>query len=391
VNEEIVPLGNGIVGAYCRPKFDLAGGHVVFKNTFDPVQDLSAVLTEADELKDTGGFNIVSRIRLPRANAPLVTENYNRGIWKCDLGFVPDTSNPVRCVFDRARHRCDETSAVSNRIGGFNTANRFQNTVNKKLACCLNQFESNAAAAATQAAGQLVKFDCIENVRDNYSVNGAVNFNQLWRSHDEALDGGQMNAFILAGAGGQPVSGFYTLKGQRCGEYSEFSTNSIFPGKLNPAIVAGQSNLNAAGSGDFVPRPEIPRPTGSAFNELTSAQPRTAPSTNAERRRCPILVRAAAMMRCPDNPGNGAPMKTYEERDAAGNIIVRRCSIASSVQVKIRIEQVFEISGEPILAPIDTVVDGKNASAIAVDRIIRNKYGNRCPPGTTRQGDACVY
>jgi len=288
------------------------------------------------------------------------------------------------CVFVPNHHRCDDGSAsglaspVSDAVtGGGDRANQFNNAVNKKLACCLNSFHPG---------DPFTKFDCIENSKTN-----VTDFNTLWASSDDSGDGGQLAAFVLTNSLGKALSGFYTLSGTRCAEFSEFA-GDLQPAKVNPAIPAGSmdyanhktnpNEVQTIGMGTA-----YPLPSSAAYSDLKikfQAQGKSVPTTAADRRRCPILVRAAAQYQCPDNPLAPASKKSYK---VAGK---NHCPIASSIQVHIRIEQLTEIAGMPKFKPEDTVINPKNASAISLERIIADKYGNQCPPGSHLSGNACV-
>ena len=364
----------------CQPEVDVTDPNMRFA-TFDPVYDdvPGVVLNDDDEIKGTDG-KIVSQILLPAnlsstPNSPASTK-YTRGIWKCADGYTLKSDG--KCFFDKTKHTCSSDSAVSDAVsGGFN------NVVNKKLACCLNGFPKDDGAG-----NKIPRFDCIENANQTYS-----DFDALWKSSDPDDTGGQMNAFVLTNASKKPVTGFYTLNGVRCAEYSEFTSDTIQPGKVNPAVVTAQMNQIAGGPNGFQAEGSaISKPSGAGFSTLVSklGSKAKAPSTAIERRRCPILVRAALIAGCPENPQvPNASIKTVEDKGTSPAL--RRCSVASSLQVKVRVEQVWQIAGQPKMVPIDTVLDAKSASQISVSKIISHKYGNQCPPGTKQQGDACVY
>jgi hypothetical protein len=385
VNEVFDASATGVNAPLCRPKMNV-DSHVVFSNNFNPTADAWAVIDDGAEVKGSDG-KIVSTISLPSGAAPYTsTESYHRGIWKCAGGYEYK-SGTNKCEFDVASHPCANDSPVSAGVGGATPQARFENAVNKKLACCLNQYDSTDPTASG-----FLKYDCIDNSTKRYA-----DFNALWTSTDEASDGGQMNAFILTNSAGKEITGFYTLDGRRCNEFSEFTSDTIQPGVVNPAMSLGQGK-GAGGSkaaDAFEARgSSLAKPSGSAYSFLygkLGSDRNKAPTSTADRRRCPVLVRAALVVGCPQNPASASAFqKTYEETDASGNK-KRRCSVASNMQVHVRVEQVWEIAGTPLLKPVDTVIDGRSAGSIAIDQIIMNKYGDQCPPGTQRRGDACVY
>ena len=108
---------------------------------------------------------------------------------------------------------------------------------------------------------------------------------------------------------------------------------------------------------------------------------KSVPTLAPDRRRCPVLVRAAIAASCSSELSvPGTPIATYSGPP-------KRCSSASQIQVHIRVEQLTEIAGQAKLKTADTVVDvgadgktGLGSAVISIDRIIANKYGNVCPP-----------
>jgi hypothetical protein len=101
-------------------------------------------------------------------------------------------------------------------------------------------------------------------------------------------------------------------------------------------------------------------------------------------KRCPIVARAAFIASCPENPELPVVPKTYVSGTS------KHCSSAASIQVHVRIEQIFEIEGMPKMKTVDTVAEQRLASSISVEKIIIGKSSN-CPGGATKRGDVCVY
>lgn len=387
VNEKMVQIdpSSPTSGVQCVPEF--SDPHRILA-TFDP--SIYDTTTDSQVIDRTfAGINpstdkVVSTIVLPASlTNQTATQIYQRKIWACLPPYTLNTSSKT-CEFKRERHACNAgngagiaPSEVSPSITGSSKAEKFENAMNKKLACCLNEFGST---------GTSVKFDCVDNTQTHYA-----DFNTIWGSGDPSVDGAQSNAIVLANSMGKLLSGFYTLAGNRCQEYSEFG-GLITPGKVNPAVVtAGEMNLakqaGVAPANAFQANPTQPLIHGESHGDLsTYFASKGIPQTAAEKRRCPILVRAAIVAKCPTNPLPPAAQKTITLPDGSTH-----CSAASSLQVEIRIEQVYEVAGMPKMIPEDTILDPKNASAISIDRLIANKYGNQCPPGTSRVGDACVY
>jgi|GEM_PF-2100909 len=352
---------------------------------YDTATDSQVIDRAHEVIRKSGG--VVEKITLPTAIGSSTTNLYQRKIWACipPMTLKVDGIDSAHCDFDPARNACDNgvgggpASEVSGNITGTTAQERFDNTINKKLACCLNEFG---------AEGAFVKFDCVENEIKNYS-----SFDDLWSSADTAAQGGQLNAILLTNAQGRWLSGFYTLAGSRCEGFSEFA-GTIQPGMVDPVGGVGAQMNRVGGTGfDSKGRASIPTP-GSGAGGGTNAYStmlasviglgQTVPSDIKDRRRCPILVRAAMVAECP--PSGGSPVATYDGPP-------RQCSAANDIYVHIRVEQVWEIAGQPTMKPFDTVVDRASAADISIDRIIANKYGNQCPPGQTRDstGGGCHY
>jgi hypothetical protein len=178
-------------------------------------------------------------------------------------------------------------------------------------------------------------------------------------------------------------------------EFSEFSTIPITPGTVAPFSTAGQKETM---SGTWLATgTAIPMPSGPAFDDIVSKLGAKAKGPNPSSgtaldlnnaRRCPLLVRAALITRCPGNPAAGTNAPRFTVKDS-GNIT--RCPSADSAQVQVRVEQVYRIVGEPQMAPIDTIIDQKSASTMNVGEIIRNKNGGKCLPGMVSSGSLCKY
>jgi hypothetical protein len=367
VNEREEPVGSGA----CVPAFtDARRILTAFNADLHDLQNHSQVIDRGNETIDSSTQHVIATFPGPPAQA--------RKIYACVPPYSVDTG-ALKCEFKREDHACSAgdpgqgvfASEASDTVGGASKAERFQNTVNKKLACCLNDFAMNATTP--------VKFDCIENSKKRYA-----DFNELWISSDDAVDGGQLNALVLTNAMGKPLTGFYTLAGSRCNEYSEFAGE----------IQAGKISLPNHGDA-FTPVGlpfELPASSAYAYvHQQFTAKGLKVPTTVADRRRCPLLVRAAIVVQCPNNPMLPGEQKTANIMDVGGTLLHRRCSVAASAQVHIRIEQIVELETQPKMIPSDTMIEAKNASTISVDRIIANKYGNQCSPGTHRVGEVCAY
>jgi len=138
-------------------------------------------------------------------------------------------------------------------------------------------------------------------------------------------------------------------------------------------------------------------PSGPAFDEIISKLGTRAKVPNPSlgtaielnhARRCPLLVRAALISRCPGNPPAGTNAPRFTVNDASN---ITRCPSADTAQVHIRVEQVFRIAGEPQMAPVDTILDQKFSSTLNVGDVIRTKNGGKCLPGMQSSGSVCKY
>ena len=127
----------------------------------------------------------------------------------------------------------------------------------------------------------------------------------------------------------------------------------------------------------------------SAGKPLVAPHPETGNASDiANARRCPVLVRAALIASCP--AVNTAPNAVhYTVTDQPTN--ESRCPVADHIRVHVRTEQVFQIAGTAPLAPVDTIVDNKDASSISLDKIIRQKNGGTCLPGMVSGTGGCHY
>lgn len=274
------------------------------------------------------------------------------------------------CVFKPAHHECGKTTSATNfaspvapEITGANADLKFDNTINKKLACCMNVFGLTDPFA---------KFDCIQNSKDSYT-----DFNALWSSSDDLLyDGGQMNAILLLNGGGKPITGFYGLNGGRCDEFSEFAAS----GPIQPYRV---------GTGATPIDSTIPLPPSLPYDEIKSKIGKSFPSTVIHYKRCPILVRAAIMATCPMNPVLPIAQKTAVL--TSGGVARTRCSAAGNIMIQIRMEQIYEIEGQVRLQPYDTMIERSQAGSISTQMLIQQKLGYACEPGTSRKNNVCVY
>ena len=370
------------LGVVCAPPAALRSDANRAFTRFDPVKDATFVLNSANEPKDSSGV-IQKEISLPASMAaPSSMVKYTRRIHKCQIGYVLDKTN-FKCVWDAAAHQCDSTSPLPAKTRENQSFPAWSQVVNKRVACCTNDMDANTISSS-------VKFDCV----DNTAQAKTATFNELWAADPSAL-GGQMNAVVLSTGNYQPLTGWYTQDGRRCSEFSEFSTIAIVPGTVAPFSTAGQKEVATAPW--LATGSAIPMPSGLAFDDVVSKLGAKAKGPNPSSgtaielnnaRRCPLLVRAALITRCPGNPPAGTNSPRFTVKDASN---ITRCPSADVAQVQIRVEQVYRIVGEPQMAPVDTILDQKSASTLNVGDIIRTKNGGKCLPGLNASGSNCSY
>ena len=393
INETAVPnatSGGGIIGVNCQTLVGTPGTNTPGRilTTYDPKihdsnsavdtnvkmamgkQIIQTPLDNSLGLKPTPTSEMIPVISIP-TNAG-GSQQYNRKIWTCAPPYtlsngtcVPPTSSALSTY-----HTCG-TGNSGEGIESPSAVGIFSKVVNKKLACCMNDI----FATPRVAAGAFIKFDCIDNSDPSFSTS----FNTLWGGNDSLVSSNGSssvgNALVLAAQPKKFLTGFYTLNGARCDQYNEFGNNAITPQKLSLV----NATWSAVPSGPAYPT--VPDPTNSATNGP--------PQSATEMARCPILVRAAMIATCPINSDLPVVQRTFIDSSVTPN--VKYCSSASSIQVHVRIEQVYEIAGSPKMKTIDTIQEQRTAAGISVDQIITQKNGSSCPQGSSMQGDVCVY
>jgi hypothetical protein len=402
LNEQVAPIDPtnlNLVGSLCKPMMATTGltPQYTILPTYNPTVHASLVVnpdTPAPALT-----NAVTNVQLPTSSQGY--QNYKRKIWTCapPLEQVV-TGTTITCNFVAAHNNCDDgsgpggtVSAVSMNTspgtGNANTPfNRFTNTVNKRLACCVNDFDPTNPNASE-------KFDCIDNSAPNtYST-----FDVLWES---ATSDGLSNAVALTSASGQPMTGFYTMSGSRCSEFSEFA-GTITPYKVNQMLKSSQQTLAGSGAqtdiastnGTPISQPQALTSSAGWSSYLSS---KSIPQTAADMRRCPILVRAAMQATCPSAPGAPplaagsaypslpTPLQTYNDGGTT------RCSAASQVNILLRVEQIYEIAGTAKMSTIDSVTDSRQAVQLPVSDWIKSKTAGLCADGAVLLSDgSCAY
>ena len=361
-------------GAYCKSA--LNGDHQVLM-TYNPSVHLAQVINSESEPKDSA-LKIVTKIALPVSVGGVKTLPYTRRIWACSTGYVVDLSTKT-CIFKPLDHQCsagtnDNTaSPVSSGVSGSSLSAKFDHTINKKLACCLNAYTKG---------NQNLKFDCIDN-----STTVETSFDSLWASKDDdsaSGDGGQLNAVVLSDSKGKPISGFYTLDGSRCNGFSEFG-GELKPRTVNPTrSVTGQiETVDATGAGSAS---TLLLPSGDAYNLIHGKIGfNKVPVSPEELNRCPILVRAAMKVTCGANEAIPAVQTTITESGK------KRCTAASKISIHVQVMQLTKIAGMAPMKTFDTVADPKSAATINIGKIVGSKNSGECADGAKRVGSQCVY
>ncbi len=326
-------------------------------------------------------------VNLPTESDLSVVERYYRRIWTCSAPYEPNLATGT-CGHNRQKHACGEGSGaialspygeVSDTASNLN----FQKLANKKLACCLN---SHAVSDAGVTQQNFLKYDCLQT--KEVDASGArLDFNALWAGGDDIQDGGQMNALALVSAVGQPITGFYTLRGTRCGRFSEFG-GELRPKRVQPFLVANQQASVSGGATIENLGNAYPLPSGLAYTNFSASISKLVPNSMQEMNECPILVRAALVVACPSsNPGILPDLRFQDPTDSS----LIRCPMATSVTVHVRIEQLYQIAGQSPLKTFDTRAMRDQVGSLDVADIIANRFGDTCLPGTRKVGDVCTY
>ncbi len=376
LNEKATPVSAVSGSGYsCSPALDTSDAttrkYLVLAN-YDP-----SVHASGTHLIDPSSPTAkVTRIQLPTASGSY--RNYNRRIWTCAPPTYLDVASKT-CKIKEDLHMCDNgstsgvASPVSPNLSGFDHA------ANPKLACCLNSFDRKNPSSP-------LKYDCIQSADQS-----PADFEKLWMSNDPVETGGQSHAMVLTDGSGRPVTGFFTLTGARCGEYSEFA-GPIREATVNPAQIASQQTLSGNKmdqnfiqfSGNVIGPPSgVP----SWYASKKTVPDQTARPAQAARE-CPILSRAALVVTCgtDDSPGKLPEQFT----DSKGNV---HCLAAKTIRVHLRIQQVYKITGMAPIKTFDTVLDIEEAkrSGINIEGMIRARAGTYCPAGSSYVEGSCLF
>ncbi len=363
--------GAAMGGTHCVPVIN--DPHVVLA-AFNPATDAGLVITP--EVMDSTG-HVVTKILLPRASNFNMTQTYTRKIWRCAYPYVYSGGSTPQCVLSsiRSAHECDSTSKMPGTLA-------WTDVINKKLACCMNSESSPVATTSPP------RYDCAQNSTTSYAT-----FWDLWTSTDSAQDGSQPNALLLY-SGFQAQTGFYTLEGRRCSQFTEFG-GAIPNIKINPMIMsAQQDSVSSGGSapipGDFIFKTPATFPTLPTGNSLTAVTTTTLgkgfPSTSTDYLQCPVVVLAAAQYSCQASPQLPA-FQTSITFPSDGQV---KCVNSNSIKIHLMIMQYADIAGMLRLPTVDTVVDGTVIPTLNLQRLFP-VGASTCPAGTTWSNGYCVY
>lgn len=277
---------------------------------------------------------------------------------QCQKGF---NKGGVKCVIDPVFHTCSRSSSatVMPSVAGAD----FDSFLNPKLKCCMSEIDG------TFTGGSHLKFDCIENKKP------FKDFDQLWAGYDLDVNGGAPYAVTLSGFGSKPITGFYALEGgslRRCSEFSEFAASE----PIQPYRVDGTQTVvqqTKVGEGVKVPIGQaIPIPSGAGMNSIRTkvlGQGKKIPESAQEMSRCPVLVRAAMIVSCKSQSSSNP--NTYVDTAAPSDKV--RCASGSNVQFQVQLRQVYEITGQPTLKTVDTVLESGAQGTVSIEQILKQR------------------
>jgi hypothetical protein len=73
-------------------------------------------------------------------------------------------------------------------------------------------------------------------------------------------------------------------------------------------------------------------------------------------------------------PGGALNTKTYTDATATADKV--RCVSGLGLQFHVQVKQIYEISGEPTMKTVDTVLSGGAQSTLSIEDILRGRRGN---------------
>jgi hypothetical protein len=174
-----------------------------------------------------------------------------------------NTPDPCTNIVASAENNCGPAvSGGSASLLSTDVAMTATNTINKKLACCLNGWKSRAAFPGDY------KLDCVQNWSQAQA--SVTTFDQLYTS---AADPSGVNArYVPLDPSGTPLVGFYRTNGTRC----NFTGN-------NTALLAAMDNALTTAAAVNAPGGTLPN-----FGNPAAPDPR-----------CGLVLRAALKVICP--------------------------------------------------------------------------------------------
>jgi hypothetical protein len=225
-----------------------------------------------------------------------------------------------------ADHLCDVSATGKSVIGQDSAAQMvFADSANQPpknawAACCSYGTNSSEGSIAPFGTGpdRAKRFDCLET--PGYTTMTASTFDANW-----ALVGdNNLPAAVQAVNGfGQILTGWFTSKMIRAGNFSEFVT-----GGTTVNIARGNQTAFTNTAAPAISLPEHPD------NRVNLS---AVPTTVAEKFQYPYLVRAFMIFKCPD-------VSTGLTRTDGTN---RRCAKADQIDIVIQFKHIFQKEGEP--------------------------------------------
>jgi hypothetical protein len=379
LNEKMTPVSNVSGSGYsCSPALDTSDANTqkyMVLAAYDPaIHDPSAATSQL--IDRTSPTAKITKIPLPTSSGSYRT--YHRRIWTCAPPAYLDLSSKT-CKIKESLHMCDNGSS-SGVVSPFSpNLSSFDNAANPKLACCLNSFDRKNPSNP-------LKYDCIQNANQS-----PTDFDELWMSTDPSETGGQGNAIVLTDGSGRPATGFFTLTGARCNEYSEFA-GPIREATVNPLQIASQQSLSGNKFDQnfiqFSGKVIGPAPGASSWFSSKKTVPDLMAKPAQAARECPILARAALMVTCGSDNTSGQLPQQFT--DSKGHV---HCLAAKSVKVYLRIQQVYRITGMAPIKTYDTVMDLEETkrTGINMEGLIRGRTGTYCPSGASYVEGNCLF
>lgn len=224
----------------------------------------------------------------PSANAQNVCRNpvFNEGA-------IPTPISPCTNLSFLVRNSCGPgVSGGANSLRSDDVPITTTNSINLKLACCLNGWKSRSASPGDY------KLDCIQN----WPQGSNTTFDALYSATSDAA--GVTARYVPRDAAGVPIVGFYRANGTRCN----------FTGSNAQLITAMETAITTAAvagaAGGTLP----------TFGSPAAADPR-----------CGLVLRAALKVTCP-NPDPSLAYNQIEGRSITMVSGTIRCRAAESIR-----------------------------------------------------------